>query len=476
MIGRTKNAVDAVTKINHDAIFDKYIFGDEDIPAEEFIGKYREGFGSFLAVLESDAWGKEYHKSSIPFLLDIEIAIKLPIDLPPSILCEQHSTDFAKYMFNNYDIDKITKEDTEAVLSKLTGEDCTGFFERWKDSYGELSLEEMKDWLKSYLRYAPKKFQATFENNSVTLRWDQVDWRYPSGYYEITGYAIYRGTSPGKEALIATVDLTVDASSYTDKDIELGKNYYYYVKSIENLYQEIPVYSEPSKEVSVICKDTSPPEIFIYSPSNNFKTNENTITVSGTILDKESGIDKVTVNGNAVSLAFDGSFGTTIMLSEGTNSITVVAIDKAGNQATKTLSITYKKPVQIITIVLQIGKLTFTVNGVQNTLDSPPVIKNSRTLLPIRTIIEALGGHVDWDATERKATVNLGSNTIELWIGKSTAKVNGANTPIDATNSKVVPEIINSRTMLPLRFVTENLGCDVQWDGTTQTITITYTK
>jgi hypothetical protein len=39
---------------------------------------------------------------------------------------------------------------------------------------------------------------------------------------------------------------------------------------------------------------------------------------------------------------------------------------------------------------------------------------------------------------------------------------------------KVVPEIINSRTMLPLRFVTENLGCDVQWNGTTKTITITY--
>jgi len=68
----------------------------------------------------------------------------------------------------------------------------------------------------------------------------------------------------------------------------------------------------------------------------------------------------------------------------------------------------------------------------------------------------------------------LGSTIIELWIGKSIAKVNGINTPIDSTNSKVVPEIINSRTMLPLRFVTENLGCDVKWDDATKTITITY--
>lgn len=127
-------------------------------------------------------------------------------------------------------------------------------------------------------------------------------------------------------------------------------------------------------------------------------------------------------------------------------------------------------------IILQIGKSTFTVNGGIRTLDSPPIIKNNRTLLPIRAIIESLGGTVSWDATERKVTVILGSNTIELWIGKNTAKVNGGYTPIDSTNSKVVPEIINSRTMLPLRFVTENVGATVDWDGTTKTITITYPK
>jgi hypothetical protein len=110
------------------------------------------------------------------------------------------------------------------------------------------------------------------------------------------------------------------------------------------------------------------------------------------------------------------------------------------------------------------------------TLDSPPIIKNNRTLLPIRAVVEALGGTVGWDASTKKVTVSLGATTIELWIGKSIAKVNGIDTPIDSSNSKVVPEIINSRTMLPLRFVTESLGCDVQWDGTTKTITITYSK
>jgi len=142
-----------------------------------------------------------------------------------------------------------------------------------------------------------------------------------------------------------------------------------------------------------------------------------------------------------------------------------------------TISATFEEEITNKTvIVLQIGNLTFTVSGSTNTLDSMPVIKNSRTLLPIRAVVETLGGTVDWDESSKKVTVSLGSTTIELWIGESNAKVNSLDTPIDSTNSKVVPEIINGRTMIPLRFVTENLGCDVQWNGTTQTITITYPK
>jgi hypothetical protein len=226
------------------------------------------------------------------------------------------------------------------------------------------------------------------------------------------------------------------------------------------------------KEIKVTLSDTLPPELIINSPLDNYETNENTITVSGTATDKESGISKVNVNGISVTVSSSGSFSTKLNLTEGNNRITVIAIDNSENQTTKTINVTYSKQVKMI--ILQIGNSTFTVNGVSNNLDSPPIIKNSRTLLPIRAVVEALGGTASWDASTKKVTVTLGSNTIELWIGKSIAKVNGIDTSIDSTNSKVVPEIINSRTMLPLRFVTENLGCDVQWDGTTKTITITY--
>jgi hypothetical protein len=130
-----------------------------------------------------------------------------------------------------------------------------------------------------------------------------------------------------------------------------------------------------------------------------------------------------------------------------------------------------------VEIKLKFDDPFFEVNGVRKQIDeqgTKPVIKNARALVPIRAIIESLGGTVSWDSSEKRVTITLGGTTIELWIGKSVAKVNGVDTPIDSTNSKVVPEIINSRTMLPLRFAAENLGCDVQWDGTTKTITVTY--
>jgi len=126
------------------------------------------------------------------------------------------------------------------------------------------------------------------------------------------------------------------------------------------------------------------------------------------------------------------------------------------------------------TIELYIGKATFFVNGEKRYLESSPVVLNNRTFVPIRPIIEALGGSISWDPIESKVTITLGSNTVELWIGKNIARVNGVMKPIDSSDSNVVPKIINGRTMLPLRFIAEALGCSVNWDGVTKKITIIF--
>jgi len=145
-----------------------------------------------------------------------------------------------------------------------------------------------------------------------------------------------------------------------------------------------------------------------------------------------------------------------------------------------TIEAIFQKEIATVTIILQIGNQYMSVNGSLQEIDpgrgTKPIIKNSRTLVPIRAIVEVLGGTVEWNDKDKSVTIRLGSTLIKLQIGNAIAYVNSSLVQIDSSNLKVVPEIINSRTMLPLRFVTENLGCTVEWDGTTKTITITYSQ
>lgn len=121
-------------------------------------------------------------------------------------------------------------------------------------------------------------------------------------------------------------------------------------------------------------------------------------------------------------------------------------------------------------ILLQIDHPNISADGKLVTLDSPPTIVNGRTLLPIRAVAEAMGGTVGWDGAARKVTVAAKGTTIELWLDKTNIRVNGQSKTID-----VAPAIINSRTMIPVRFVADNIpGCDIAWYGDTRSVVISY--
>jgi uncharacterized repeat protein (TIGR02543 family) len=124
-------------------------------------------------------------------------------------------------------------------------------------------------------------------------------------------------------------------------------------------------------------------------------------------------------------------------------------------------------------IQLKIGSSTMYVDGKPVSLEAAPIILNSRTLLPIRAVVEATGGTIVWNASAQKVTIMREGKTLDLWIGKNVAKLNGKSVNIDI-DSKVVPIIRSGRTLLPLRFVAESLALDVQWNAATQTITITH--
>ena len=216
--------------------------------------------------------------------------------------------------------------------------------------------------------------------------------------------------------------------------------------------------------------DTTPPEISVYIPETVY---ESFLTISGVVKDNLSGINYLKVNNHLVSVNQNGNFKYTAFLLEGNNSIYIEVVDKAGNIVNLYRPIKYIKRT---TIRLQIGSKTMYVNDIPLEIDVPPTIVEGRTLLPIRWVAEPLGAGVSWDGKEKKVTVSLGDVFIELWIGKSVAKVNGKFVYIDPNNSKVVPMIINGRTMIPVRFVAENLGCRVEWDPTTRIVTIIYPK
>lgn len=126
------------------------------------------------------------------------------------------------------------------------------------------------------------------------------------------------------------------------------------------------------------------------------------------------------------------------------------------------------------TLVFHIGKPQYSANGKQLAMDVEPAVINDRTFLPIRFITTPMNAELSWNGDEEKVTIAKGNIIIELWINSNTAKVNGTSTLIDTGNSSVMPVLVNERTMLPLRFIAEKLGCEVKWDTDTSSITISY--
>lgn len=114
-------------------------------------------------------------------------------------------------------------------------------------------------------------------------------------------------------------------------------------------------------------------------------------------------------------------------------------------------------------------EIRLVVNGREYHMNPVPYIKDNRTMVPMRRVFEILGADVNWNDAERSVTATRYGTNIKLFIGKKTAYRNGAAVELDAA-----PEIQaeSGRTMVPLRFVSEALGCSVDWDGFSKTVNI----
>jgi len=117
--------------------------------------------------------------------------------------------------------------------------------------------------------------------------------------------------------------------------------------------------------------------------------------------------------------------------------------------------------------------LTLTVDGVDITSLSAPVIVNDRTLVPVRFVAEQLGANVEWDGEAYTVTITKGERTIFLTIGSHLVEYdNGASCIV----SDVAPRIINDRTYVPIRLISNAFGIGISWDDATRTVSVESNK
>ena len=170
-----------------------------------------------------------------------------------------------------------------------------------------------------------------------------------------------------------------------------------------------------------------------------------------------------------ISIAQDGSFDGTVELPvvAGLNGITFSVKDKITSKEYSTSVAVVAK----ITIKLQIGNALAFVNDKEYRLDAPPYIKNSRTMLPMRFIGEAFGAVVGWVEDKKMVTYDFETIHIELIISDKRALVRRGEKS-ETIELDVAPEIIAGRTFVPLRFVSETLGAEVEWIAETKSIIV----
>lgn len=117
-------------------------------------------------------------------------------------------------------------------------------------------------------------------------------------------------------------------------------------------------------------------------------------------------------------------------------------------------------------------KVNLLVEGQAVETDQPAVIVDSRTMVPVRVIAETLGCEVDWDAETKTVTFTQGELTASMVVGEKVLNISDGTItyPVEIDTPAV---IINNRTMVPVRFLSDTFGFDVDWDAVTKTVNVT---
>ena len=113
-------------------------------------------------------------------------------------------------------------------------------------------------------------------------------------------------------------------------------------------------------------------------------------------------------------------------------------------------------------------EISILLDNIEIPFDQPPIMENDRVMVPMRAIFEALGYEVDWYDTTKTAVAHKESSTITVQLNNPKIIYNENTYTCD-----VYPNIINGRTLVPVRAIAECADCNVEWDGANKTVIIT---
>ena len=123
--------------------------------------------------------------------------------------------------------------------------------------------------------------------------------------------------------------------------------------------------------------------------------------------------------------------------------------------------------VSLGSVVFSADNITVKLNGQTLSFDVPPQLINGRTMVPMRAIFENLGATVNWEQSTQAVTSVKETTTISLTIGAPSIVINGSIKSLDTA-----PCVINGRTLVPVRAVSEAFNLNVDWDSATNTVII----
>ncbi len=297
---------------------------------------------------------------------------------------------------------------------------------------------------------APDVFVAYPGDNRVHLFWSPVTSANAAGYY------IFRTLVPGNYIDVPITDFFLSGQAYTDPNVQNGMTYYYVIRAADangNM-------SDPSKEISIKPGPVTP----VINLRDGLVTRNQVLDVTG-IVESNS---QVVVQGELALVNPDGKFQAKVVLKNGANTVSILTLDPGGGQKTFTFKVNFSV---YTSIILMVGFKDATINGVvvKNAMPQPPTILVGKTMVPFRFLGENLGAEIIWEEATKKVTYKLEGKTVEMWIGNKSALVGGKLISVDPP-----PTIVKGSTMVPIRFISENLGASVEWKAASKTVIIKY--